>query len=478
MTKMKCLAVAAALLWTGTLLAQDLPCDVYIRSAKIYLNRAKPDYESALKNLEAGYKKCYDDPLLHELLGRVYADQNAIGKMVEEFKIAKEKGSISSEYMSKVIESKWVEEFQAGTQTLDQAEKATVDSVRGQAQTQAVKHFENCILIDSSRYQPYVNAAAIRIDLNQLGKADTLLSKAYQLIWPGLNLALQYGIEVSNVKNPEKAKEVWQKIESTPGQKKTYLNLAESYSKKSEKERSTEGWDVVTYLAVSNLLNSANQPELSKSVLDKGGDLLFKQLNVVLNYGINLFNLQQYDRAIELFQQATKIDPSNREALINLASLYGQKGDRQKSMEMWDVLIDKQMADKDVYFNRGLVFLIEAHEANNRIRALEDSGTQSPKNETLKKELDDAKAKRNEILKKAQQDFSKSVELDSLDVEALYHLGLVYMQEEDWDHAMTNLEKVTSLKPGHKDTWEALAIVYIKKGMIEKAKEADAKSKS
>ena len=478
MTKIKCLVVATALLWMGTLLAQDLPCDVYIRSAKIYLNRTQPDYESALKNLEAGYKKCYDDPILHELLGRVYADQNRIDKMIEEFRIAKEKGSLSSEDIRKVMESKWVSEFQEGTKDLDQADKATVDSTRTKAHKLAVRHFENCIRLDSSRYQPYVNAAAIRIDLIELEKADTLLSKAYQLIFPGLNQALNYGLDITNVKNPDKVQEVWQKIESSAGQKETYVKLADTYSKKSDKERSTEGWDLITHLAVSSLLSQAKQTELAKTLSDKGSDLLSKQLNVVLNYGINLYNLQKYDQAIELFQQAAKIGPNNRDALVNLASLYGQKGDKEKSMQMWEVLIEKKMADKDVFYNRGLMFLIDAQTVNRQISALEDSAAKYPKNESFKRELDNSKTKKNEILKKAQNDFNQSVQLDSLDVEALYHLGFVFLLESDWDQAQTNLEKVKSLKPDHKDALEALVIVYTKKGMIEKAKEADSQLKN
>jgi len=478
MTKIKCLVVAIALLWMGTLLAQDLPCDVYIRSAKIYLNRTQPDYESALKNLEAGYKKCYDDPVLHELLGRVYADQDKLDKMTEEFKIAREKGSLSSEDIRKVIESKWVSEFQEGTKDLDQADKAKVDTIRTKAHKLAVQHFDNCIRLDSSRYQPYVNAAAIRIDLNELEKADTLLSKAYQLIFPGLNQVLNYSIDVTNVKSPDKVKEIWQKIESTAGQKETYVKLADTYSKKGEKERSTEGWDLITHVAVSALLSQTKQTELAKTVLDKGSDLLSKQLNVVLNYGINLYNLQKYDQAIELFQQAAKIDPNNRDALVNLASLYGQKGDKEKSMQMWDLLIEKGMGDKDVYYNRGLLYLVDAQEVTKQISALEDSAAKNPKNESLKRELDNSKTKKNEILKKAQSDFNQSVQLDSLDVEALYHLGFVYLLESDWNQAQTSLEKVKSLKPDHKDAWEALVIVYTRQGMIDKAKEADAKSRN
>ena len=478
MTKIKCLVVAIALLWMGTLLAQDLPCDVYIRSAKIYLNRTQPDYESALKNLEAGYKKCYDDPILHELLGRVYADQNKIDKMIEEFRIAREKGSLSSEDIRKVIESKWVSEFQEGTKDLDQADKATVDTVRTKAHKLAVQHFDNCIRLDSSRYQPYVNAAAIRIDLNELEKADTLLARAYQLIFPGLNQAINYGLDVSKVKNPDQAKEIWQKIESTPGQKETYVKLADTYSKKGEKERSTEGWDVITHLAVSALLSQAKQTKLADTVLAKGSDLLSKQLNVVLNYGINLYNLQKYDQAIELFQQAAKIDPKNRDALVNLASLYGQKGDKEKSMQMWDLLIEKGMGDKDVYYNRGLLYLVDAQEVTKQISSLEDSLSKGSKNETLKKELADSKAKKEGILKKAEQDFAKSAELDSQDVEALYHLGFVFLLEGDWNDSMAKLEKVTRLKADHKDAWEALIIVYTKQGMIDKAKEADAKSRN
>jgi len=349
----------------GSVLAQDYPCDVYLRSAKIYLNRSTPDYESALKNLKDGYQKCYNDPVLHELLGRIYADQNQLEKMAEEFRIAKQLGHPKAADMDSVLQSKWIQSFQNGTQTLEQADAAASDSLRSILFEQAAKSFETCIMMDSSRYQPYVNAAAQWISLNRTERADTLLANAYQLA-----------------------------------------------------------------------------PE---------------SLNVVLSYGINLYNLENYDRAIQIFEKAIKIDANNREALINLASLYGQKMDTDsnalsKAMLIWEDLIEKQMANKDIYYNRGSIFFKKAEK------------------ETIVKD-------REQLFKSAEKDFEKVVELDSNDVDALYQLALVQLNMNEIDKAQVNLEKVVTLEPSHKSAWETLAIIYTKKGMKDKAKEADARSK-
>ncbi len=406
MTKVKWLVALIAAAGFVAALAQDYPCDVYLRSAKIYLFRDNPDYESALKNLEAGYQKCYNDPLLHELLGRIYADQGKLERMTQEFKIAKEKGHSKPEELNKVIETVWGKEFKNGTTYLEQADTikqrmADLDTVSSdslrQAEQQkltaglqkavelAAKHFENCILVDSSRYQPYVNAAAQRLELNQLEKADTLLSLAYQL---------------------------------TP-----------------------------------------------------------ESLSVVLSYGINLYNLQNYDKAIEIFEKAVKIDPNNREALINLASLYGVKNERQKAREIWDKLIEKGMANKDVYFNSGFVHLADAEELVRQVRNLEDSLQKSPKTAGLKEEIARLNEQRKANIKDGISDFTKSLELDSTDIEAIYYLGYLHMLNDDLKEAMETLEKVVAMKPDHKAAWARLAIVYTLKGMKEKAKEADEKSK-
>ncbi|MCI0406741.1 MAG: hypothetical protein L0209_11880, partial [candidate division Zixibacteria bacterium] len=96
MNRMKIAAICAAsliLLAAGVCPAEDYPCDVYIRSAKIYLHtQTPPDFESALKNLLAAYDKCYDDPDLHVLLGMIYADKNQIENMAKEFSIANQQG--------------------------------------------------------------------------------------------------------------------------------------------------------------------------------------------------------------------------------------------------------------------------------------------------------------------------------------------------------------------------------------------------
>jgi len=369
----------------GITAAQEYPCAVYLNSARIYLKQSTPDNESARKNLEAAYQKCYENAELHYLLGLIYADDYKIDKMVTELGIARKQGYAKPEEIKKVLESKWVQEFQAGTKALEQTDTATVDSVRTALQAQAARYFESCLMIDSTRFQPYVNAAAQLIEMNKLEKADTLLSKAYSLV-----------------------------------------------------------------------------PE---------------SLNVILSYGINLYNLERYDQAIEIFQKAVAIDPNNSEALINLASLYGLKGDREKSREMWDILIEKGMANKDVYFNRGLVFLIEAQDLTTKINTTEDSLAKNPKNEAWKKQMAALSSEKNKILSKAEQDFSRSVELDSQDMEAVYQLGFVLLLEGKLDESMQNLEKVTQMKEDHKAAWEALTVVYTKRGMMEKAREADAKSR-
>jgi tetratricopeptide (TPR) repeat protein len=280
-------------LFAGIALGQEYPCDVYIRSAKIYLFRNNPDFESALKNLQEGYEKCYDDPVLHELLGRIYADKNQIDQMAKEFGIAKELGHPKTEEMDKVLESMWSKNFQEGSTALDQVEQVESDSVRQILKQQALKDFEDCILIDSSRYEAYINAASQLVAMGEIARADTHLARAYQL-----------------------------------------------------------------------------QPD---------------NMSVILNFGINLYNLRNYDKAIEIFEKALELEPNHREVLINLASLYGQVGDHHKSMETWDRLIEKGMADKDIFFNRGTIYLIEAQEVTTRINQLQDSLALLPKNVNLKK---------------------------------------------------------------------------------------------
>src|SRR3990172_2656573 len=95
----------------------ELPCDMYMRSARIYLKEG--DFESALKNLLSSPEKCRKTGEIDFMIGGIYADRNEYAKMVEFFNIALRKDPALEKKIKDIRESKWGEVFKKGAELLE-----------------------------------------------------------------------------------------------------------------------------------------------------------------------------------------------------------------------------------------------------------------------------------------------------------------------------------------------------------------------
>jgi len=372
MLKRKTLILALILnmgLASGLMAQPELPCDMYVRSARIYLGQKPPDLEAALQNLLSSPEKCRKSGEIDYMIGGIYADKNELVKMVEFFNIALKKDPSLQKKIKDIKESKWGEVFKKGAEFLEKADHA-----------QALKHFETAILIDSSRYEAYLNAGIEAINLNEQEKAALLFEKVYKI-------------------------------------------------------------------APQNL-------------------------NVKVGYATILLDQQKFQEAAAVYQEILKLDPKNKEALISLAMCYTRLGENQKSLAIYDTAVVLGLADKDLYFNRGLLKLTQAQQMTKKIIEVRDSMLAHPNDKSLVEKSNQLIEEQKKIFATAEPDFKKVVEADSTDEEGWFQLGFVAWQLEKPAEAKSALEKVTMLRPESKESWELLALVYTKLGMKKEAESA------
>jgi len=403
-------AVSAFSVWAQP----ELPCDMYLRSAKIYLKEG--DLESALKNLLSSPEKCRKTGEIDFMIGGIYADRNEYEKMVEFFNVALKKDPSLQKKIKDIGESKWGEVFKKGAEFLEKADD-----------TLAMKHFETAILIDSSRFEAYINAGIGALNLNDSAKAGFLFEKAYKVAPDNLNAKVNYATFLLNRQKFKEATGILEEVvKLDPKNKEALLNLAMCYSFLGENEKSLTS---------------------SKS-------------------------------AIGLLEERRKADPKNKDILIDLAMCYTRLGENQKSLAIYDTAISLGLGDKDLYFNRGLLKLTQAQEITKKIIEVRDSMLAHPNDKALVEKSKLIIAEQKKIFASAEPDFKKVVEMDSTDEEGWFQLGFVQWQLEKPAEARASLEKVVKLQPQSKESWELLTLVYTKLGLRKEAETALQKAKN
>ena len=403
---------------SGLVAQPELPCDMYVRSAKIYLGQKPPDLESALKNLLSAPEKCKKTGEIDYIIGLIYADMNIYDKMIQFFNLAKTKqlDQTSKLKIDSVLVGKWGEVFKKGAEFLEKADHAS-----------ALKHFETAIMIDSSRFEAYINAGIGALNLNDSTKAEFLFEKAYKVAPDNLNAKTNYATFLLNRQKFKEATGVLEEVvKMDPKNKEALLNLAMCYSVLGENEKS----------------------------------------------------LTSYKSATVLLEERQKADPKNKDILIDLAMCYSRLGENQKSLAIYDTAVALGLGDKDLYFNRGLLKLTQAQEMTKKIIQVRDSMLAKPNDKALVEKSNQLIAEQKKIFGSAEPDFKKVVEMDSTDKEGWFQLGFVEWQLEKPAEARNALERVTKLHPESKETWELLTLVYTKLGMKKEAESAAQKAKS
>lgn len=293
--------------------------------------------------------------------------------------------------------------------------------------TLAMKNFETAILIDSSRFEAYINAGIGALNLNDSAKAGFLFEKAYKVAPDNLNAKLNYATFLFNQQKFKEASAVLEEIvKLDPKNKVALINLAMCYTYLGENEKS-----LTTYKSVAVLL-----------------------------------------------EEIRKTDPKNKDLLIDLAMSYARVGENQRSLAIYDTAIALGLGDKDLYFNRGLLKLTQAQEITKKIIEVRDSMLAHPNDKALVEKSNQLIAEQKKIFASSEPDFKKVVEMDSTDKEGWFQLGFVQWQLERPEEAKASLEKVVQVHPQSKESWELLTLVYTKLGLKKEAEVAMQKAKN
>jgi tetratricopeptide (TPR) repeat protein len=149
--------------------------------------------------------------------------------------------------------------------------------------------------------------------------------------------------------------------------------------------------------------------------------------------GIDADARGEYDRAIDCFNMAIRLNAKDAPAYYNRGLAYAHKGEREKAMADFDKTIELDPKFEQAYGNRGFAF------------------------QALGK------------LDRAIADFNEVIQLDQKDCVAYYNRGIAYGQKGDFDKAIADFDDAVRINPVFVEAYGNRGFAYELKGDLEQA---------
>lgn len=140
-----------------------------------------------------------------------------------------------------------------------------------------------------------------------------------------------------------------------------------------------------------------------------------------------------YDRAIQDYDQAIRLNPGHAIAFSNRGVAYARKGDYDRAIQDYNQAIRLDPKHADSFSNRGVAY------------------------------------RRKEDYDRAIQDYDQAIRLNPKHVSAWYNRGNAYRRKGDYDRAIQNYDQAIRLNPKYANAFSNRGVAYARKGDNDRA---------
>ncbi|MEA5577859.1 tetratricopeptide repeat-containing serine protease family protein [Anabaena sp. UHCC 0451] len=191
-----------------------------------------------------------------------------------------------------------------------------------------------------------------------------------------------------------------------------------------------------------------------------------------LEYGIKLWRIQEYSKAIEAMEEAIKLDQNLWQVYYNISFILVSQGKYELALSTIDMAINKQT--KEIHRSYLLKSIIlgqfQKHEnaleaINLGIKAAEESQKQEPLLYLVSGYLLEKSKQYNEAI----ENYNKALELDPRTSEVYLLRGGIYEEQKRLDLAITDYTQAININPNFAGAYNNRGNIYREQGKKELA---------
>ena len=175
----------------------------------------------------------------------------------------------------------------------------------------------------------------------------------------------------------------------------------------------------------------------SEPYIIKAVELLPDDPDMNLTAGRIFMQKQEFEQALLYIKKSVELDPSNTQSIRNLAQIYYDTGNMEKSIETYEDAINKETdrnQKADLYFNLGILY--------NRVENFEE----------------------------AEYNFMNALDENPDDIEAVMGMAQVFENAEKWRKAEKFYRELIAIDPDNPEHYRGMSRVKLQRGEPDQSK--------
>src|SRR5215471_6692294 len=185
------------------------------------------------------------------------------------------------------------------------------------------------------------------------------------------------------------------------------------------------------------------------------------------NRGATYARKGEYDRAIESYDEAIRLNPKHADAFSNRGVAYARKGDYDRAVENYDEAIRLNPKHAAALYGRGNAYRRKG-DYDRAIENYDEALRLNPKHANAFSNRGVAYARKGEY-DRAIENYDEALRLNPKHANALYNRGNAYRHKGDYDRAIENYDAAIELNPKHVDAFSNRGLVRFYQGQFAAA---------